>query len=307
VFEKASLPVLSLQGRNLVLDASTIKQGECKDFSITVKVSCDAKLGQQHCIEAIATSDDDCNDPSRATTEFIECRQNIGAYDPNDKTAFVNGVQNAEQVKSGQNLEYQIRFQNTGTDTAFTVVIKDPISENLEVSSIVMGASSHRYAWEVKENVLQVRFDNIMLPDSNKSERNSHGFIKFKIKPKANITHKDLITNTAAIYFDYNEPVLTNEVVLNKKSTKTKEIPLVDKDFSLYPNPANDILHLQWTGSVTAAFSSVSVYSLEGKLLSIKTFDALQTDLNISDLPKGLYLVQLQNGQVTKMKKFVKM
>jgi hypothetical protein len=146
-----------------------------------------------------------------------------------------------------------------------------------------------------------------LLPDSNKSERNSHGFIKFKINPKANITHKDWISNTAAIYFDYNEPVFTNEVILNKKTIKTTDFSFEDKDFLLYPNPANELLHLQWTSSLTAAFSNVSIYSLEGKLLSNKTFDTLQTDLHIGDLPKGLYLVKLQNGQVAKMKKFVKM
>ncbi len=306
-FESATLPILSKLGQTIIFDAGNVKSNTSKSFSINFKVSCKANLGQTHCMKVEVNSEKDCIHSSQANSQFVECRENTGSYDPNDKTAFVNGIQNAEQVKAGQKLEYLVRFQNTGTDTAFTVVIKDPISSNLDVSSIVMGASSHRYTWEVKENVLIVRFDNIMLPDSNKSERNSHGFIKFRINPKANITHKNLINNTAAIYFDYNEPVLTNEVVLNKKTIKTKDFSLEDKSFLLYPNPANELLHLQWTSAVTVAFSSVSIYSLEGKLLMTKFFDTLQTDLQISTLPKGLYLVKLQNGQVIKMKKFVKM
>ena len=73
-----------------------------------------------------------------------------------------------------------------------------------------------------------------MLPDSNKSEMMSHGFVKFSIRPKANITTKDLITNTAGIYFDFNDAVITNEVVLNKKTSKTQDFALSDIDFSLF-------------------------------------------------------------------------
>ena len=49
-----------------------------------------------------------------------------------------------------------------------------------------------------------------MLPDSNVNEPASHGFIKFRIQQKASNPTGARIENTAAIYFDYNAPVLTN-------------------------------------------------------------------------------------------------
>jgi uncharacterized repeat protein (TIGR01451 family) len=304
-FEKASLPIISKNGKTIVLDAGTIKVNDCQKFTFDFKVSCDAKIGQLHCIKAICSSPNDCNDPTRASTEFTECMRNIGSYDPNDKTAFVNGVQNVEHVKAGQKLEYLVRFQNTGTDTAFTVVIKDSISANLDVSSIVMGASSHRYTWEVKENVLIVSFNNIMLPDSNKSERNSHGFIKFKINPKPNIGYKDIIENTAAIYFDYNAPVFTNKVILNQKTLSVKSLDTERLDFSIFPNPSNEFLHLQWTNSTTLN-STAFIYALDGRLMTKKDFTSSSADFDLITFPPGIYIIKMRNDISEKTKRFVK-
>ena len=52
----------------------------------------------------------------------IDCRQNIGAFDPNDKMGFPLGYGDENYITRGQDIEYLVRFQNTGTDTAFNVV-----------------------------------------------------------------------------------------------------------------------------------------------------------------------------------------
>ncbi|MCB0596179.1 MAG: hypothetical protein KDD28_18975, partial [Phaeodactylibacter sp.] len=71
----------------------------------------------------------------------IECRENIGAYDPNDKQALPAGYDDEHFIKPGTDIEYHIRFQNTGTDTAFTVVVRDTLSEWLAPASVKPGAS----------------------------------------------------------------------------------------------------------------------------------------------------------------------
>jgi hypothetical protein len=48
------------------------------------------------------------------------CTPNTGAYDPNDKQGFPTGFGAKHYIRPGTELEYLIRFQNTGTDTAFT-------------------------------------------------------------------------------------------------------------------------------------------------------------------------------------------
>ncbi len=62
----------------------------------------------------------------------IECRPNIGSFDPNDKTGLPLGVSAAGIIAPGTKLEYLIRFQNTGTDTAFRVEIRDTLSKLLD-------------------------------------------------------------------------------------------------------------------------------------------------------------------------------
>jgi hypothetical protein len=58
--------------------------------------------------------------------------------------------------------------------------------------------------------VLTFTFANINLPDSNRNEPASHGYLKFSIAPLAAVAQGTRIENSADIFFDYNEPVRTN-------------------------------------------------------------------------------------------------
>ncbi len=77
-------------------------------------------------------------------------------------------------------IDYQIRFQNTGTDTAFTVVIRDTLSSWLDVESFKVGISDHTFRTDFEgSNILKFTFDHILLPDSNVNEA---AFISKKAK-----------------------------------------------------------------------------------------------------------------------------
>ena len=143
----------------------------------------------------------------------IDCQENVGAYDPNDKLAFPKGISTQHYIEATDEIEYHIRFQNTGTDTAINVVLRDTLSEFLDPATIRTGASSHNYDFELLDNgILKFSFLNIMLPDSNANLEASNGFVKFKIKQHPNNLPATLILNRAAIYFDFNAPVITEEV-----------------------------------------------------------------------------------------------
>ncbi|MEZ4949119.1 MAG: hypothetical protein R2784_07005 [Saprospiraceae bacterium] len=76
------------------------------------------------------------------------CETNRGSFDPNDKTGFPLGFGEENIIQSGVGLDYRIRFQNTGNDTAFKVVILDTLSNLYDFSSIQPGISSHPYRYE---------------------------------------------------------------------------------------------------------------------------------------------------------------
>ncbi|MBC7775527.1 MAG: DUF11 domain-containing protein, partial [Phycisphaerae bacterium] len=116
------------------------------------------------------------------------CVENTGSFDPNDKQGFPTGTGSEHNIRPGQTIDYLIRFQNTGTDTAFTVEVRDTLSAFLDPINIRPGASSHPYIWELSgQGVISFTFSNIMLPDSNVNEPASHGFVQFSIAPYADV------------------------------------------------------------------------------------------------------------------------
>ncbi|MCI4669909.1 MAG: hypothetical protein MRZ79_17365, partial [Bacteroidia bacterium] len=118
--------------------------------------------------------------PSRSMQAFsdIDCQNNLGSYDPNDKAA----IPPAGDIPPDVPLAYTIRFQNTGTDTAFFINILDTLSQNLDVNTLEVQSASHPYEYEVLAQnpaVVRFRFDPIFLPDSTTDLEGSNGFVKF--------------------------------------------------------------------------------------------------------------------------------
>ncbi|MCJ8167316.1 IPT/TIG domain-containing protein [Pontibacter sp. E15-1] len=145
-----------------------------------------------------------------------ECLQIIDSFDPNDKQVTPVGLTEARYTPTGAALKYKIRFQNTGTDVAYRVVVVDTLSEHLDLSTLQVGAASHTYRLDVSgkgKPVLTWTFDNIMLPDSTANEPGSHGYIQFSIKPKTGLPEKTAVENLADIFFDFNSPVRTNNTL----------------------------------------------------------------------------------------------
>ncbi|MDQ3191855.1 MAG: T9SS type A sorting domain-containing protein [Bacteroidota bacterium] len=145
----------------------------------------------------------------------IECLQIIDSYDPNDKNVTPAGVGPNKIVMPGTLLDYTIRFQNTGSDTAYKVVVIDTLSSFLDISTLELGTSSFPYTFSMSgagSPVLNFSFNDINLTDTMTSEVNSHGFVKFKIAPFDTVPLGTIIENFVDIFFDYNLPIRTNTI-----------------------------------------------------------------------------------------------
>lgn len=133
--------------------------------------------------------------------------------DPNDKAVEPEGITGEHFTLKTAQFEYTIRFQNLGTDTAFTVVIKDSLSNLLDWNSLdVTGYSSPVMTSIDKNGLATFRFENALLPNDDVNEPASHGFVD-KINPKQNLADGSQVYNIADIYFDYNYPIRTNTVL----------------------------------------------------------------------------------------------
>ncbi|MCH2197343.1 MAG: T9SS type A sorting domain-containing protein [Flavobacteriales bacterium] len=134
------------------------------------------------------------------------------AYDPNDKQVFPNGYEEPHYVLPETELEYLVRFQNTGNAPATNVTISDTISEYLDLETFELMANSHSVMVQIDPNtrIVDFVFENIMLPDSFCCEPESHGLVSYIIRPYADLAPETEINNTAYIFFDNNPPIVTN-------------------------------------------------------------------------------------------------
>lgn len=105
-------------------------------------------------------------------------------------------------------MDYLIRFENTGTDSAVNIVVEDSIDTRvLDISTINVVDSSHPCFTLVKGNKVSFVFDQIYLPFD---DENNDGYVLFEIKLLDDLSIGDTIANTADIFFDFNYPIRTN-------------------------------------------------------------------------------------------------
>ena len=223
----------------------------------------------------------------------------LTSYDPNDKQVSPQGFGAEGFIDPNQKeLSYLIRFQNTGNAMAYNVAIEDTISNLLDINSLRVLGASHNYLIEKDNNLIRFKFNNIMLPDSNANEPNSHGFIQYTIEQDAGNLPGDEINNTAYIYFDYNPAVVTN-TTLNTIPFPISVEDISRSNFKVYPNPTHDIIYIS---SATNEIKSVVIYDLLGREVISRTNNTLTKALSVSleSLPLGVYLMQV-NDHVMKI------
>lgn len=217
----------------------------------------------------------------------------VGSYDPNDKQVFNTDNESIDGPAMVEDtlLRYLIRFQNTGTDTAFTVVIRDTLDEHLNVSSFRFISSSHNVDIEFyEERIVHFVFNNILLPDSNVNEPASHGFVEFDIEV-LNKTQLDEVSNQAAIYFDFNPPIYTNTVTTSRIVGIAEGLTM---PVNVFPNPTSGMLSVNVAG---LPIESVELYDLMGKKVLVKVAgNTLQADIDASELQSGIYIVRVMSG-----------
>ncbi|KOS06906.1 hypothetical protein AM493_13350 [Flavobacterium akiainvivens] len=221
----------------------------------------------------------------------------VASYDPNDIVVHEGEWVNIDNANDY--LHYTIRFQNTGTAMAVNIRIENELDEDLDWDTFEPIVASHSYqAIRRNGNELEFLFNNIFLPDSTHNEPASHGFVTYRVKPKADIAVNDEIHSTAAIYFDFNEPVITNTAI-----TVFGVLSLPDnrlQNVRLYPNPVKDQLYIS---VLDGSLKSIQVFDLNGRLCL--SSDG-QSAVNTHALTTGLYMVKVETDSGTSSFKLIK-
>lgn len=234
----------------------------------------------------------------------------IGSFDPNDKQVDPAGLGISGDVLHSQRLHYRIRFQNTGTASAIHVFVQDELDPDLDMNTFLMERASHTYDVVTNGNTVTWKFININLPDSNSNEPGSHGYLEYSIKPIQGLMDGTEIQNTAAIYFDYNSPVITNTTT-NTLQTSLSSIadPESEQWLSLFPVPVkNEITMVAETGNNDNV--RVDLIDINGRLVRNiyegVSKGTLRMNINTATLSHGTYMIRVLSSNRMMRRVFVK-
>jgi hypothetical protein len=73
---------------------------------------------------------------------------------------------------------------------------------------------------------------------------------------------------------------------------------------NLYPNPANSYINVQVTNAT--AHGMISIYNTSGALVKLVEIEESEKEIDISELPSGLYLITVDTKKEAITKQFIK-
>ena len=237
--------------------------------------------------------------PIFAYTSEVQC-----SYDPNDK--LVNPTREGDYALFDEDLIYTIRFQNTGNDVAYDVVIQDALDVNFDRESFRILGSSHAERLSTNmsnDGILTFEFRDIFLPDSTSNFEGSQGYVSYLIRTIDGLAEQTPVTNSADIYFDLNPPVITNtvqSVMVSELSTISVQSPENQLDFNIIPNPNPGIFHVQGITN-----GSYQIFNTMGQVIHSASLNN-NAALDISEAASGIYFIEIRDGEQVGTQRFIK-
>jgi len=111
------------------------------------------------------------------------------------------------------------------------------------------------------------------------------------------------ITNRAGIYFDFNDPVITN-TVLHTVGKDFLEVSTAIKELSaggavmIYPNPLNDIFSIEMK-NVTHLPSTLKIFDTAGELIQQTQLIESKQTIELSADLGGMYFYKVVHNGVS--------
>jgi hypothetical protein len=232
------------------------------------------------------------NDINLANNTFSNTQVVVASYDPNEVTEAHGGKIQFNQFTSNDYLYYTIHFQNTGTANAINIRVEDLLDNRIDPASIRMISASHDYILERVNNHLVWKFNFINLVGALQNDALSKGYITFKVKLNPGFAIGDIIPNAASIYFDSNPAIVTNAFNTQFVATLGNS-SFTSNDVTIYPNPAHNLVQINLQNT-SETLNSIRLYDVLGKTItSMENIAASQTSIDVSNLSKGVYLIEI--------------
>ena len=75
-------------------------------------------------------------------------------------------------------------------------------------------------------------------------------------------------------------------------------------EFSIYPNPVQNSLRLNYDSPIRGDDFSLILYSIQGRI--VKSFNTPVNEIDVSTLTPGVYIIEVKNSEKSERKKVLK-
>ncbi|MCB9231981.1 MAG: T9SS type A sorting domain-containing protein [Bacteroidia bacterium] len=300
-FNSSTPPPTNIQGNQLTWNLNLFHPFQFGQIKINTTLSASTPLGDA--VSNQITINPIPGDLVPVDNTLILEDTTTGSYDPNDLRVEPRGLGQRGYIGRDQDhLVYKIRFQNTGTNTAFRVVVTDEIPLGLDIKTIeILGISHDCEVSSTGNRKLVFTFDNILLPDSGANQLESNGFIIYRIKLDPLLPDFHEFPNSVNIYFDFNEPVRTNSTINTISPTECGPSCRI-----AYPNPAGDYcwieINSEWDDMVTVEFLDMQGRWVRREKIQNPSAPAYYS---LKGIPKGIYFMIIKDSTKWRQQKMV--
>ena len=196
----------------------------------------------------------------------------------------------------GDYLDYAVRFENTGLAQVENAVIKFEFDPSMfDASSIQLQESTNTTYLRKNGNVVEVILQQLNI------DTGGHGNVLLKIKSQPTLQEGDSVINKSSIYFDYNIPIVTNEVETTFDVMNNTNFPS-DASIAIFPNPTASIININCNNTI----KTIELYDVQGRLLQTQIVDNATASLDISNQTNGIYFVKITSEKGVKVEKISK-
>ncbi|MGC9330696.1 MAG: choice-of-anchor L domain-containing protein [Bacteroidales bacterium] len=217
------------------------------------------------------------------------------------------GVSDNHYVSNDAILNYTLYFQNPTDTIVHNLSIRNLIPEHLDPQTLRLTGTSHDgYIRLSKEGIITWVFRNINLPAAENDESGSKGFVSYSIKqvPMTSDDYGTVIENQASLYFDNNDPVVTN--ISHLTFWNLPDIPTHVPDESktltvvnVYPNPAHTKANFQLPEGDYSNLHFL-MYDATGKLVrEVTGINKALFSVKLDLLSTGVYYYDIRENEQT--------
>jgi len=277
----------------------------------------------------------DCKDPINPINQNITEKTFLARTYPHDPNFKRSNLECLDPTGLYQKVNYTIGFFNDGNGFAKDVFITDLLPPELDHSSVNLLESEYTATWWLDGPLFHVNFMDIHLPGTEQTIPKIYSYedcaTQFTFEVCTNLPpyFSSCIINEAEIIFDTQPVFIAGPDVLcagndgcsliipcgsGSRSSAASNSSLVDSDFSfeIFPNPTQGSIKLdiQFTSEQEQDFY-IDLLDYSGKIVKRLSegragFENFEKQFYLDDVPKGVYLIVLQNGQERHLKKLIK-